>query len=332
MVTIRCIAYNHEPYIRQCLEGFVIQKTNFRFEAIVHDDASTDDTAAIIREYAEKYPDIIKPIFETENQYSKQDGSLERIMNSHTCGKYVALCEGDDYWTDPYKLQKQVDFLEQNPEYGLVHTDCLICGDNKGMKVGRRGLIYGRNNDKNYSDSQSLFYNILINKIHIQTLTVLYRKSLLEKIKTNDITFKMGDTPLWLDISQCAKIKYLKDITGVYYKHTGSATRQKNINALLFRLSAFEMRIYYCYKYNYQIPLRIQKLYNASLTSVLLYCTDYKIKYDFFKYGKISSMYYGNILRKGFCLRFAKFKDKYIDPWYHIFEGKWDAIKLILKC
>ena len=92
------------------------------------------------------------------------------------------------------------------------------------------------------------------------------------------------------------------------------------------------MRIYYCYKYNYQIPLRIQKLYNASLTSVLLYCTDYKIKYDFFKYGKISSMYYGNILRKGFCLRFAKFKDKYIDPWYHIFEGKWDAIKLILKC
>lgn len=94
MVTIRCIAYNHEPYIRQCLEGFVIQKTNFRFEAIVHDDASTDGTAAIIREYAEKYPNIIKPIFETENQYSKRDGSLRRIMDSHTRGKYVAMCEG----------------------------------------------------------------------------------------------------------------------------------------------------------------------------------------------------------------------------------------------
>ena len=83
MVTILCLVYNHESYIRQCLEGFVMQKTNFRFEAIVHDDASTDGTAAIIREYAEKYPDINKPIFETENQYSKGDGSLGR--KSGTC-------------------------------------------------------------------------------------------------------------------------------------------------------------------------------------------------------------------------------------------------------
>lgn len=112
MVTIRCITYNHEPYIRQCLEGFIMQKTNFRFEAIVHDDASTDGTANIIREYAEKYPDIIKPIFETENQYSKLDGSIQRIMSEHIHGKYVAMCEGDDYWIDPLKLQKQVDFLE----------------------------------------------------------------------------------------------------------------------------------------------------------------------------------------------------------------------------
>lgn len=125
MVTIRCIAYNHEPYIRQCLEGFVIQKTNFRFEAIVHDDASTDGTAAIIREYAEKYPDIIKPIFETENQYSKRDGSLRRIMDSHTRGKYVAMCEGDDYWIDPLKLQKQVDFLESHPDYSMCFHNAI---------------------------------------------------------------------------------------------------------------------------------------------------------------------------------------------------------------
>lgn len=72
MVSIHCLVYNHEPYIRQCLEGFVMQKTNFRFEAIIHDDASTDGTVAIIREYAEKYPDIIKPIYETENQWSKK--------------------------------------------------------------------------------------------------------------------------------------------------------------------------------------------------------------------------------------------------------------------
>lgn len=123
LVTIRCLVYNHEPYLRQCLDGFVMQKTNFPFEAIVHDDASTDRSAEIIREYAEKYPDIIKPIFETENQYSKRNGSIRRIMNEHTRGKYVALCEGDDYWIDPYKLQKQVDFLETHPDYGLVYTD-----------------------------------------------------------------------------------------------------------------------------------------------------------------------------------------------------------------
>jgi glycosyltransferase involved in cell wall biosynthesis len=122
MVTIRCITYNHEAYIRQALEGFVMQKTNFRFEAIVHDDASTDGTAAIIREYAEKYSDIIKPIYETENQYSKYDGTLDRIMNAASRGKYIAFCEGDDYWIDPLKLQKQVDFLDANPEYSMVHT------------------------------------------------------------------------------------------------------------------------------------------------------------------------------------------------------------------
>lgn len=119
LLSIRCLVYNHEPFLRQCLDGFVMQKTNFRFEAIVHDDASTDGSAAIIREYAEKYPDIIKPIYETENQYSKHDGSLGRIMNAACKGKYIAVCEGDDYWIDPLKLQKQVDFLETHLDYSM---------------------------------------------------------------------------------------------------------------------------------------------------------------------------------------------------------------------
>ena len=123
LVSIKCLAYNHEPYIRQCLDGFVMQQTNFKFEAIVHDDASTDGTANIIREYAEKYPDIIKPIYETENQYSKHDGSLNRILAEKLTGKYIALCEGDDYWTDPNKLQKQVEYLESHEECVMyAHT------------------------------------------------------------------------------------------------------------------------------------------------------------------------------------------------------------------
>lgn len=129
LVAIHCLVYNHEPYLRDCFEGFVMQQTNFPFVAVVHDDASTDASSAIIHEYEEKYPHIFKPIYEAENQYSKRDGSLERIMDEvidTTDAKYVAMCEGDDYWTDPLKLQKQVDFMEANPEYAIcfhkVHT------------------------------------------------------------------------------------------------------------------------------------------------------------------------------------------------------------------
>ena len=114
-VSIVCNAYNHERYIRSALDGFVMQKTTFPFEVLVHDDASMDGTAGIIREFEMKYPEIIKPIYETENQYSKCDGSLARIQYGRVKGKYIALCEGDDYWTDPLKLQKQFDALEANP-------------------------------------------------------------------------------------------------------------------------------------------------------------------------------------------------------------------------
>lgn len=118
LVSICSITYNHAPYIRQCLDGFLMQKTKFKYEIIIHDDASTDGTAEIIKEYAEKYPDLITPIFQTENQYSKGlRGFYARFVYPRAKGKYIALCDGDDYWTDPLKLQKQVDFLEVNPEY-----------------------------------------------------------------------------------------------------------------------------------------------------------------------------------------------------------------------
>lgn len=120
MVSIVCDAYNHEKYIADALEGFVMQKTNFAFEVLVHDDASTDRTAEIIRDYEKRYPDLIKPIYETENQYSKDDGSLERIQYGRVKGKYIALCEGDDYWTDEYKLQQQYDYMESHQECSCV--------------------------------------------------------------------------------------------------------------------------------------------------------------------------------------------------------------------
>ena len=119
MVSIQCITYNHEKYIRKALEGFVMQKTNFRFEVIVHDDASTDRTADIIREYAEKY-DFIKPIFQKENQYSKNIPFGIKYIYPLMKGKYIAYCEGDDYWTDPNKLQILYDYM-------VIHPNCSMC-------------------------------------------------------------------------------------------------------------------------------------------------------------------------------------------------------------
>lgn len=172
MVSIKCLVYNHEKFIRETLEGFIMQKTNFRFEAIVHDDASTDNTANIIREYAEKYPGIIKPIYEIENQYSKKDSSLSRIINEACTGKYIAMCEGDDYWTDPYKLQKQVDFLESHPDY-------VLCS-HRYRKFYQNTLSFDNSILPRYFNKDFTFdlnYYILREDWVTQPLTCMYRAS-----------------------------------------------------------------------------------------------------------------------------------------------------------
>jgi glycosyltransferase involved in cell wall biosynthesis len=158
-----------------------MQQTNFPFVAIVHDDASTDGSATIIREYEEKYPHIFKPIYETENQYSKHDDSLEQIMNAAidaTGAKYVAMCEGDDYWTDPLKLQKQVDFMEANPEYVLCCHRYKIYNQNDGTwdKDYVHQLFEISPNGFSFSNQEN--FKVWITK----TLTLLIRQDALRKM------------------------------------------------------------------------------------------------------------------------------------------------------
>lgn len=243
LLAIRCLTYNHEPYIRQCLEGFVMQKTDFSFIAIVHDDASTDNTADIIREYAEKYPDIIKPIYETENQYSKHDGSLGRIMNAAIPEnvKYVAMCEGDDYWIDPYKLQKQVDFLESNPEFGMVYgkVHTWLQEENKfGKSFGKKAHTF----------EELVRYNT------IPTLTVVLKYNLqqqyLDEIDPVTKNWKMGDYPMWLYISKVSKIGFIDEYLGTYRINTVSASHFKDrIGRLKFQMSALEIAAYMCNRF-----------------------------------------------------------------------------------
>lgn len=128
LVSITCNTFNHGSYIADALEGFVSQKTNFEYEILVYDDASTDNTASIIRQYEAKYPHLIKPIYQTVNQYSQglRPGHQNR---QRATGKYVAICEGDDYWIDPLKLQKQVDYME-------AHPNCTFCFTNGYVAYG----------------------------------------------------------------------------------------------------------------------------------------------------------------------------------------------------
>lgn len=123
LVSICCLTFNHAPFIAECLDGFLMQQTSFPVEILIHDDASTDGTAEIVKSYAEKHPGLIFPLFEQENMYSQGFASKMDLFNYRRAkGKYIAYCEGDDYWTDPLKLQKQVDFLEAHPEYSCCFT------------------------------------------------------------------------------------------------------------------------------------------------------------------------------------------------------------------
>lgn len=133
LVSIICNTYNHEKYISKAIEGFLSQKTNFAFEVLIHDDCSTDSTATIIKKYEEMYPDIIKPIYADENRYSKNILINSIYQYPRAKGKYIAFCEGDDFWTDKYKLQRQVDFLEKYDNYvGCVHKYIVV--DKNGEK------------------------------------------------------------------------------------------------------------------------------------------------------------------------------------------------------
>ena len=125
-LSIICNTYNHEKYISKCIDGFLKQKTDFNYEILIHDDASTDKTASIIRSYAQKYPNLIKPIYQKTNQYSKGVKISLTFQYPRAKGKYLAICEGDDFWIDENKLQKQVDILEKNDNIDICAHSALV--------------------------------------------------------------------------------------------------------------------------------------------------------------------------------------------------------------
>lgn len=207
LVSICCLTYNHAPYIRQCLDGFIKQKTNFLFEVLIHDDASIDGTVEIIKEYEKKYPNIIKPIYEEENQWKKGRRGSAVFNFPRAKGKYIAMCEGDDYWIESWKLQAECDILEKFSNYGCVYTDYITVDIESNPCYYRYHNI---NRDRSYSGD--VFFELLKENFP-QTLTCLFRRDLL-KITTQ--CPYVYDYSLFLAIALQSDFYYLPMITGAY--------------------------------------------------------------------------------------------------------------------
>lgn len=211
LVSICCLVYNHEDYLREALDSFLMQQTNFAFEVIIHDDASTDSSPDIIKEYASKYPKIFNPLYQTENQKSKvKSGMNPRFNYPRARGKYIALCEGDDYWIDPLKLQKQVDFLEANDRFVIsCHNSNVVDLNNSFVKIF---------NDKEIPEITDTSY-ILEETWYIPTASVVFRKSNL--IFPNWFSKALnGDYMTYLILTNDGGlVHYDKNIMSSYRKH-----------------------------------------------------------------------------------------------------------------
>jgi glycosyltransferase involved in cell wall biosynthesis len=245
LVSIICTSYNHEKYIAQALEGFVMQKTTFPFEIIVHDDASIDNTASIIRNYEIKYPELFVAIYQSENQYSKCDYTIDKTVFGIVRGKYIALCEGDDYWVDPYKLQKQVSFLEENQDYGLIYSKVRVFYQ-KNSKFLKRS--YG----KSFSSVEQLFISNYIPTPTAMLRTSLYNKY-LEEINPFEKMWLMGDYPLWMYIVSVSKVKYMENSFSVYRLLENSAAHSDDSkNEILFIESYRDIKLYFMKRLGYE--------------------------------------------------------------------------------
>ena len=240
LVSIACTTYNQKKFIINTLDGFLIQKTSFRVEIVIHDDASTDGTKEIIEEYERKYPHLFRAIYQTENQYSKKIDIANKFVYPRIKSKYVAPCEGDDYWTDPLKLQKQVDFLEENEDYGLVYTE-VDRVDAEGDIIDRRYF------ENDYASFCETFEDYLVYAPFRAPCTWLFRRKLYIE---RDEKYNVADFPMLLDIAAHTKIHKLEDVTAHYRVLPKSASHFTKLkSSYSFLKGIYEIQMDYALKY-----------------------------------------------------------------------------------
>ena len=203
-VSVVCMVYKHEPYLRQCLDGFVMQKTSFPIEILVNDDCSPDGSAEVMREYEERYPDLFHCIYQKENQYSKGKMAWWEVLFPMAQGEYIAICEGDDYWVDPYKLQKQVDFMDQHPDY-------VACFHNARVQYDDHVSLFNALDENHYPSTE----DIIKRHWFIATPTLFFRNVLRDYPEWRGEVLN-GDYLLELLLAREGKFYYMDDAMAVY--------------------------------------------------------------------------------------------------------------------
>ena len=234
-VSVLCTTYNHEPYIRRCLEGFVSQETDFPFEVLVNDDASSDGTAAVVREFAERYPGIIRPFLQEKNLYSQGINIYDAVFYPVVRGEYIAACEGDDCWIDPHKLQRQADFLDAHPDYSACVHNSL--GEHIGSREEPRPL-FPQTGDRDVPFS--LVLKGMGGAFHTSSI-LARREYLLDPPDFRAVAFSYGFTDyavgLWLAIK--GKIRFLDTCMSLYRIGSNPSAWSSGVNSQYPKLIRF---------------------------------------------------------------------------------------------
>lgn len=305
MVCVCCVTYNHALYIVDAMNGFCMQETDFPFICTIIDDASTDGEPEVIRKYLQEHFDLedntiirneetddyvlrfarhktnlncyFAVFFLKYNHYSIKKPKISYIKK-WTNIKYLATCEGDDFWVNPQKIQMQVEFMEANPNYSLCHGDVIYFNSDTKTSIGRRGKQTEYKKRKPYRTKEEIFNRIVVGDYGGIYLTYLIRNECLNSRKPNDVPLMMGDLPVLLDMSQEGMIKYFPDVFGVYRIHQDSRTHQKPERNRRFHLAGVEMLVYYCKKYSYKVPFSLKYRYNKAYLNILMNNDIFSIK------------------------------------------------------
>lgn len=265
LVSARIITYNHASYIRECLEGVFMQETNFPFEVVIGEDCSTDETRMICEEYKAKYPDRVNLL-----AFGKNVGAQENAKRTREAcrGKYIALCEGDDYWTDPLKLQKQADFLEENSAHAMCFHNCFMKFEHD---PGREFVLFNEYAKDSYEITD------LFGKWLVPTASVMFRNGLISDYPEWLRKAVVGDTPFFILLASHGKLKLLPGVMGVYRRHSGGATNFLNGYTYWERMIELYTSIdrHFGYRYKKEI-YPVLEWFHYKLTRVAFENRDYK--------------------------------------------------------